>query len=727
MNIRLNKKAAAFAGGVVSMACLVACGDDITQVTNVGMDTVATYEDLSECTTQNEGVLIYVKDKGNTYLCSDESWHSVKGEDGKNGTNGKNGSDGKNGSSCSAKATDDGIQVFCGGTVIGTLTNGTDGDDCTVAEVANGAEVTCGTSKVTIKNGTNGSNGTNGTNGDDCKVSKTGSVATVVCGASSVQISDGSAGANCSVAETEDGATITCGSSVVMVPKGAQGVAGKSAFDIAKEQDPSLTLANWLASLKGDKGEDGTNCSVSKSGTVTTIDCGNGNTATIRDGARGTNGKSAYELANTELSLEAWLASLKGANGSNGTNCSVSKSGSTTTIDCGGGNTATITDGAPGSSGSQGPKGDPGSSGSKGADGVGCSVQSDGNGGAIVICGASSSSVAILKGDKGDTGAPGSSGSKGDKGDTGESCSVVSDGNGGAYIKCGSSSSVAISKGDKGEPGSSGSKGDTGYGCKIVDDGSGTLSVQCGPDDNPTSTATIYKAVCGTTPYDPAANFCVGVTLYELCGDNKETYDPTGYECVDGVVKEKITAAMCGTETYDPETQFCAMRNDVVEGVYRKVTIGEQTWMAENLNYNTENSWCGGGSGTTEGDCSVYGRLYTYAAAMAACPDGWHLPTTAEFETLFTSAGGSLTAGKALKSQSDWDGSDDFAFSALPAGIKHHLNGKFLYVGSAAYIWSSIELSSGFAYRMYLGSDKDNAYLDYDNEGTGYSVRCLKD
>ncbi|WP_406538482.1 FISUMP domain-containing protein [Fibrobacter sp.] len=552
MDIRLNKKAAAFAGGVVSMACLVACGDDITQVTNVGMDSVAAYEDLSECTTQNEGVLIYVKDKGNTYLCSDESWHSVKGEDGKNGTNGTN---------------------------------------------------------------------------------------------------------------------------------------GKSAFDLAKEQDPSLTLANWLASLKGANGSNGTNCSVSKSGSVTTIDCGNGNTATISDGASGTNGKSAYELANTELSLEAWLASLKGANGSNGTNCSVSKSGSTTTIDCGGENTATITDGAPGSSGSQGPKGDPGSSGSKGADGVGCSVQSDGNGGAIVICGASSSSVAI----------------------------------------------------SKGEPGSSGSKGDTGYGCDIVDDGSGTLSVKCGPDGNPTSTATIYKAVCGTTPYDPAAKFCVGVTLYELCGDNKETYDPTGYECVEGVVKEKITAAMCGTDTYDPETQFCAMRNNVVERIYKKVTIAPEgttyskTWMAENLNYDTENSWCGGGSGETEGDCSVYGRLYTYDAAMAACPDGWHLPTKAEFETLITSAGGSLDAGKALKSKSDWNGSDDFTFSALPAGFREE-DGQFLNKGDEAYFWSSTETEVDdrvYVMGMYSVDDDgeyedDGAHVLKRDKNYGRSVRCIQ-
>jgi uncharacterized protein (TIGR02145 family) len=759
MNTILNKKAAAFAGGVVSMVCLVACGDDVTRITNVGVDSVAAYEDLSECTAKDEGALVYVKDKGNTYLCSDESWHSVKGEDGKNGTNGTNGNDGKNGTngkngengtSCSAKATDGGIQVSCGGTVIGTLTNGKNGDNCSIAEVENGAEVTCGTSKVTIKNGTNGaagSNGTNGTNGDDCAVSKTGGVATVVCGTNSVQISDGT---NCSVVESDDGATITCGSNVVTVPKGAQGVAGKSAFDLAKEQDPSLTLAEWLASLKGDKGEDGTNCSVSKSGSVTTIDCGNGNTATISDGASGTNGKSAYELANTELTLEAWLASLKGANGSNGTNCSVSKSGSTTTIDCGGGNTATITDGAPGSSGSQGPKGDPGSSGSKGADGVGCSVQSDGNGGAIVICGASSSSVAILKGDKGDTGAPGSSGSKGDKGDTGESCSVVSDGNGGAYIKCGSSSSVAISKGDKGEPGSSGSKGDTGYGCKMVDDGSGTLSVKCGPDDNPTSTATIYKAVCGTTPYDPASKFCVGVTLYELCGG--VAYDPTGYECVGGVVKAEVAMESCGSDEYNPKTHFCAKRDNVVERIYKKVIIGEgenaQTWMAENLDYETENSGCGG-SAYTEGDCSIYGRLYTWAAAInnstaddngniqGVCPDGWHLPSKTEFEKLITNVDADLNgsynstnkAGTALKSTSGWNengnGSNASGFSALPAGNMQEV-GSFFGAGDYAYFWCSTG-NKDSACGMILFNGRKEAMLDNNfDEFNGFSVRCVQ-
>ena len=126
--------------------------------------------------------------------------------------------------------------------------------------------------------------------------------------------------------------------------------------------------------------------------------------------------------------------------------------------------------------------------------------------------------------------------------------------------------------------------------------------------------------------------------------------------------------------------------------------------MTENLNYNTENSWCGGG-GMTEGDCSVYGRLYTYDAAKAACPDGWHLPTTAEFGTLITSAGGP-SAGKALKASIGWDGSDDFAFSALPAGYRHN-DGNFGNKGTRAEFWSSTEEDSDVAYFMLLARGDD--------------------
>ena len=161
---------------------------------------------------------------------------------------------------------------------------------------------------------------------------------------------------------------------------------------------------------------------------------------------------------------------------------------------------------------------------------------------------------------------------------------------------------------------------------------------------------------------------------------------------------------------------------------YKIVTIGLQTWMAQNLNYEAENSLC---YNDDPANCATYGRLYTWAAAMTACPSGWHLPSTEEFETLFSAVGGSGTAGKMLKSTSGWynggNGTDDYAFSALPAGGRYE-DGSCRYEGRRAYFWSSTEEDNSYnAYGMYLFYNSGDANLVNNAKNNGSPVRCLKD
>ena len=195
--------------------------------------------------------------------------------------------------------------------------------------------------------------------------------------------------------------------------------------------------------------------------------------------------------------------------------------------------------------------------------------------------------------------------------------------------------------------------------------------------------------------------------------------------------------------------------------LYRVVTIGDQTWMAENLNYKTENSWCGGGSDENEGDCTKYGRLYTWAAAIDSaklykdkaidcgygktcslpdtvygiCPPGWHLPDKTEWSKLFTAVGGKSTAGKILKSQTGWNdhigtsgnGTDAYGFSAFPAGGRGN-DGAFGGEGLYAYFWSATEYGSyNNPFSMDLYYDTEGASLYSYSKNVAFSVRCLKD
>ncbi|MCQ2107010.1 MAG: hypothetical protein MJZ26_14615 [Fibrobacter sp.] len=216
-------------------------------------------------------------------------------------------------------------------------------------------------------------------------------------------------------------------------------------------------------------------------------------------------------------------------------------------------------------------------------------------------------------------------------------------------------------------------------------------------------------------------------------------------------------------EFLNPEITYGTMTDKRDNKTYKTVKIGNQVWMAENLNYADSTkmpslkgkSWCYDNKAE---NCDVTGRLYTWAAAIdsvalandadnpqtcgygktctlpavvqGVCPSGWHLPTNDEWQTLFKAVGGSSAAGKALKSGSGWsdngNGTDTYGFSALPAGYRYGRDGSgnFSGAGYDASFWSASEYNRYNAYVMYLDYDDENA--DYGHKYYGYSVRCLQ-
>ena len=160
---------------------------------------------------------------------------------------------------------------------------------------------------------------------------------------------------------------------------------------------------------------------------------------------------------------------------------------------------------------------------------------------------------------------------------------------------------------------------------------------------------------------------------------------------------------------------------------YGLVKIGTQVWMAENLNYAASGSVC---YDEQESNCDKYGRLYNWATAMSVCPDGWHIPSDAEWTTLTDFVGGLSAVGIELKSTNGWsedgNGSDTYRFAALPGGSGYS-GGRFKNVGYHGYWWSASESSTNYAYGRLITYGNESARWGYGNKPFLFSVRCLKD
>ena len=186
--------------------------------------------------------------------------------------------------------------------------------------------------------------------------------------------------------------------------------------------------------------------------------------------------------------------------------------------------------------------------------------------------------------------------------------------------------------------------------------------------------------------------------------------------------------ANCGFYVYPSSSSNGGVVVSNCNANFRTVTIGTQTWMAENLNCDVAGSKC---YNNQTSNCTTYGRLYDWATAMALpsscnstscsgqiqsrhkgiCPSGWNIPSNAEWDILYRYADGtsgtespydSPTAGRYLKATSGWSScgpsgsgssylcEDAFGFSALPGG-NGYSDGSFNNVGNNGSWWSDSE------------------------------------
>ena len=147
-------------------------------------------------------------------------------------------------------------------------------------------------------------------------------------------------------------------------------------------------------------------------------------------------------------------------------------------------------------------------------------------------------------------------------------------------------------------------------------------------------------------------------------------------------------------------------------------------WFTKNLSYASANSHTYNDDPINE---AIYGRLYPWDDLASACPPGCHIPTDAEWTALTTAIGEDAACTKLKANSSLWitnTGTDDYGFSALPAGLRFS-NGTFGILGDYARFWSSSENVASSAWIRGFYYDDAGVGRGYEDKSNGFSLRCI--
>ena len=194
---------------------------------------------------------------------------------------------------------------------------------------------------------------------------------------------------------------------------------------------------------------------------------------------------------------------------------------------------------------------------------------------------------------------------------------------------------------------------------------------------------------------------------------------------------------------------------DVDGNTYNTISIGNQTWLTENLKVTkfndqdpiplvlddtqwstqTQAAYC-----YYQGDVANtndYGNLYNWYVvnnSKNVCPTGYHVPSITEWEELITFLGGNAVAGGKLKEMgfAHWlspnTGADNSSsFTLLPSGWRANNNGFYENLYYMAYVWSSTSVDALNSSVLLVGYDSQAAYTSDSHILTGLPIRCLKD
>lgn len=171
--------------------------------------------------------------------------------------------------------------------------------------------------------------------------------------------------------------------------------------------------------------------------------------------------------------------------------------------------------------------------------------------------------------------------------------------------------------------------------------------------------------------------------------------------------------------------------------VYKAIRINGIWWFAENVRLATPNSYCYGHDSL---NCEVYGRLYKHKDIHLACPDGWRLPSPADFDNLINFLKENELNNNNIIEADYWAGrskdSIDNATGLSIRGSGWKVKKKFSGVGTAAHLWLFDPDEPALAHHVHMGGaikDWGGADLPYRHHHNNiinkryFSCRCVKE